>query len=155
MSKRNNTDIADTKVLNKRIISTVFGLAALARLDADPDSEVLQYVKEHFVLGRRLYCGIEPEKPDTLPPPFAQAEVKHCEEEVRGFLKNKTVREKICSALQPGVRDLFDTANALAPVFITLSATGVIATPLTPLLFVVAAVLLLKIGVAGFCAGLR
>ena len=152
MYKKDNTEISDPGKLNKRIISTVFGLATLAQINPKSTSVVLKYIKDNFFLRRMLHVGIEPKEPLILLPPYDEDEVKNCEEEVKGLLKNKTVREKICFSLKPGVQDLFDTAKSLAPAFITLSATGVISISLSPLLLVVAAVLILKIGVENFCA---
>lgn len=148
-------DEIENKKLKKRVISTFFGLTTLAQLDEKPTSEVLLYVKDKLLLSKNLYVGMAPEKPDVHLPPFDEDDVKHCEEKVRGLLENKTVREKICASLKSGGKDIFEVVNTLSPVFITLSATGVIGIPISPLVVAVAVVLIVKIGIDSFCANVQ
>lgn len=65
----------------------------------------------------------------------------------------RTIRRRICAALQAGTNDAFEIGKVLTPILLPLSLAGTIAIPPTPIALAAVSLIVARIGVAAFCAG--
>lgn len=79
--------------------------------------------------------------------------IEDVEEEAKGIIHRKSLRQYLCPALQSVSNDANEVAKVIVPVLIPLILAGTIVISLNPVLFGWLAIIIAKMGVSSFCAG--
>jgi hypothetical protein len=80
-----------------------------------------------------------------------ESEIEENAIKAQELLNQKSIRERICPVLTKGSNDFFDIAKNITPVLLGASIVGSLPFTLTPLVVALAALLIARVGIHGFC----